>query len=94
MSEDLSKRVRDAAVAGWWTVLIGGIWLTLNWLFLLVILSNEPEWILWLWGKADMAWADVHTIVFWFFGVFKLILFVCVLLSLWLTLWSRRLRRA
>ncbi len=94
MSEDLSKRVRAAAAAGWWTVLIGGIWLALSWLFLLVILSNEPDWMLWLWGRADMSWADVHTIVFWFFGVFKLILFVCVLLSLWLTLWSRRLRRA
>ena len=50
MSDQLAKRVRLAAAAGWWTILIAAIWLTLGWLSTLCLLRNKPDWVLWAWG--------------------------------------------
>jgi hypothetical protein len=44
MSDDLAKRVRSAAVAGWWTVLIGSLFLALQWLASQKLLSAKPQW--------------------------------------------------
>ena len=93
MNETLQKRVRSAAVAGWWTILIAAAWMTLAWLAFLVILNTEPGWLLKLWGGGDLDWPDVQMIVLYFFSVFKLMLFAVVIVVIWLTLWSRRLRR-
>jgi len=96
MNETLQKRVRSAAVAGWWTVLIVAIWMTVAWLALLVILNSKPGWIMWLWGFPDadsLHWRQMRIIVLQFFAVFKLMLFVFVVVVIWLTLWSRRLKR-
>lgn len=87
-------RLRCAVAAGWWTVLIGAVWLTLSWLIWQWILvcpgcANVVEW---LWGGIKMA--DVKPLLFAFFGVFKLILFACVLVSIFLTIWLRKLRKA
>ena len=93
MNESLSNRVRAAAVAGWWTVLIVAVVMTVQWFVLLAIMSAEPGWLLRLWGGGELDWPRVQTILIYFFAVFKLILFTFVIIALWLTLWSRRLKR-
>jgi len=94
MNDSLAQRVRSAAVAAWWTILIAAIWLTVGWLIWLAILSAQPSWLLTLWGRKDMSWEEVHRFVITFLVVFKMILFVCVLLAIWLSLWGQRLKRS
>ena len=94
MNDSLAQRVRAAAVAGWWTILIAVIWLTAAWLAFLAILAARPDWLLVLWGGGKLTWPTVQNITLWFFGAFKLVIFAGVLLTIWLTLWSGRLKRA
>lgn len=89
----LAKRVRAAAVAGWWTILIAAVWMTAGWFVFMAILNARPEWLLKLWGGGDLDWPDVHRIVLQFYAVFKLMLFAVVMVVIWLSLWSRRLKR-
>ena len=88
MSENFAEVVRSAAVAGWWTVLIGAIWLTISWLIWMMILKKKPSWLITLWG-GNLSWDQVQSIMITFMAVAKIILLVFVLLSIWLTLWSR-----
>ena len=94
MSASLAKRTRAAATAGWWTLLIAAIWLTLGWLTSLALLSARPKWLLTLWGGGELTWTTVHTITLGAMAAFKMILLVALLLVIWLTLWSCRLKRA
>ncbi len=93
-SEQLGRKVRAAAVAGWWTVLIAAVVMTVQWFVCLAYLYYKPAWLLSLWGGGELDWPTVHTIVLYFFVVFKLMLFAAVVAALWLTLWARRLKRA
>ena len=87
MSEEFAEIVQAAAVAGWWTVLIGAAWMTVVWLIWRSILKIKPAWILKLWGF-DMDWKEMQRIMIYFMAVFKLILFVCILICIWLSLWA------
>ena len=53
----------------------------------------RPGWILTCCG-GNVTWDTLQTLYLWFFGAIKMLLFVCLILVVWLTLWSRRLRRA
>ncbi len=92
MNEAFEKKVRAAAVAGWWVILIAYALLTVTWAVYLAIVSARPKWLLALWG-GDVSWAFVQTVSLWFLGVFKLFLWVLFLVVLWLTLWARQLRK-
>lgn len=95
MNDSLAKHVRAAAVAGWWTILIAAVWLTLAWVLWLIILATKPDWLLTLWGGGEhLTWATVQTMVLWFFGAFKCVMFVGLWLTIWLSFWSRGLKRA
>jgi hypothetical protein len=48
------KKVRAAAVAGWWVILIGYALLTLIWGVYLVLVSARPEWMRALWGQTSV----------------------------------------
>jgi len=93
MDGNLSKTVRAAAAAGWWTVLIGVVWLTVSWLATLAILSVQPGWVLALWGGGQLTWDRVHTIILYFMAAAKIILFVIVLCTIWLTVLARKLEK-
>ncbi len=88
MSEELAEIIRAAAVAGWWTVLIGVIWLTLSWLIWMQILKAKPAWLIRLWG-GNITWGPVNSIIITFMAVAKVILFVCILARIWLTFRAR-----
>ena len=92
MNDPFEKKVRAAAVAGWWVVLIGCALLLVTWLAYLGIMSARPAWLLAMFGP-DAGWTLVQTISLWFMAVFKLILWLLILVVLWLTLWARQLRK-
>lgn len=86
------KRLRYAVAAGWWTALIGAVWMTLAWGVWLVVSKYAPGFIESLWGgiKAqDAVWVALA-----FFGAAKLILFVWLMVVICLTIWYRKLRSA
>jgi hypothetical protein len=92
MNDPFANKVRAAAVATWWVVLIGYGLLTVVWLVYLAIVTARPAWLLAMWGQA-VTWDLMQTVSLWFLGVFKLFLWFLFLAALWLTRWARQLRR-
>jgi hypothetical protein len=92
MNDVFQMRVRAAAVAGWWTLLIGVVLLLLTWVVYLFAMSHQPAWLMSLWGPG-VSWSFVQTVWFWGMGILKLCLWLAALLVLWLTLWARQLRK-
>ena len=92
MDRTFEMRVRTAATAGWWTLLIGVVFLTLQWILFLLVMSARPAWILSVWG-GGLDWENVRHVWFWGAAVFKLFLWLLALIVLWLTLWARQLRK-
>lgn len=91
-AEEFARRVRCAAVACWWTVLIAAVWLTVAWLAWLLILPNTAlmKSMAALWGGVDPA--SMPQMVVIFFGAFKGIVLVVVLAAIFLSIWARKLR--
>ncbi len=79
--------VRSAAVAGWWTVLIAAIWITIAWLVWRVVIKSKPAWLMKLWGF-DLSWDQVQLAMFYAMAIMKIILFICILICIWLSLWT------
>ena len=46
MNDIFEKRVRAAAVAGWWVVLIALAFIVLQWLIYLAVIHARPAWVL------------------------------------------------
>ncbi len=91
-NHDFENRLRAAAVAGWWVVLIGVTFLVLQWIAYLLVMNGQPVWILSLWGSGA-SWPFVRNVWFWMAAIFKLCLWMLALIALWLTLWARQLRK-
>ena len=97
MNDSFEKKVRAAAVAGWWVVLIGYALLIATWAVYLGLMSDRPVWLLRMWGgdvvNQGLSWEFMQTVSLWFMGVFKLCLWLLFLVVLWLALWARQLRK-
>jgi hypothetical protein len=91
MDDIFEKRVRAAAAAAWWTVLIGFLFLILQWILYLIFTSVQPSWFPRLWGP-ETSWAFVQTVWFWGTAGIKAFLWLLVVVALWLTLWAKQLR--
>lgn len=92
MNDVLEKRVRAAAVAGWWTVLVAVGFVVIQWIAYLLVMSAHPAWML-SWCGPDITWASFQTVWFWTIAILKACVWLLVLVALWLTLWARQLRR-
>ncbi len=92
MNDVFEKRVRAAAVAGWWTLLIAVGFLLIQWIMYLLVTSARPPRLLWMWGP-DTAWSFVQTVWFRSLAIAKICLWPFALAILWLTLWARQLRK-
>ncbi|MFO7900188.1 MAG: hypothetical protein R6V58_14155 [Planctomycetota bacterium] len=94
MADQFTVRVRTAAVATWWAVLIGFIWMAVSFVLWRVVLGScsLTELVQDAWGPGFDA-VTMNRVTLVFFGVFKLILFVWVLLAVYLSLWARGLRQ-
>jgi hypothetical protein len=92
MNDIFEKKVRAAAVAGWWTLLITVAFITLQWVVYLAVMSARPAWLLSMWGPG-MDWTFVQNVWFWAIAVLKFGLWLMALVVIWLTLWARQLRK-
>ena len=92
MNDTFERKVRAAAVAGWWVVLISVAFIVLQWLVYLAIINARPAWFLSMWGP-NLDWGFVQMVWFWAIAIMKFIMWLMVLIALWLTLWARQLRK-
>ena len=92
MNDAFEKRVRAAAVAGWWVVLVVLAFIALQWLVYLAVMHARPTCFLWMWGPY-LDWAFVQMVWFWVIAALKFVFWLLVLIALWLTLWARQLRK-
>lgn len=91
MNDDFERKVRGAGVAGWWTVLASAAVVAAQWVAYLVVMSSRPAWMFSLWGPTS--WPEVQHLWLLATGVLKIFVVVLAMLSLWLTLWARQLRK-
>lgn len=93
MSDNLFEtRVRAAAIAGWWTLLIAFGFLLIIWIAHLLVMSARPSWML-AWFGAGLTWPFIQTVWFWGIAALKFCFWLMAFVVIWLTLWSRRLRK-
>ena len=90
MNDAFQQRLRAAAIAGWWTLLIAVGFLTLVWIIFLVLMSTRPSWYQSLLGPG-VSWEDLQMVGLWAVAIFKMCIWLMALVVLWLTLWSRQL---
>lgn len=93
MNDAFEKKVRAAAVAGWWVVLIAVGYLLFLWIAYLIIIPARPAWVAAMWGPG-IDWPFIQTVWFWGIAAFKFCWWLLVFVVLWLTLWARQLRKA
>jgi hypothetical protein len=98
MNNSFAKKVQAAAIAGWWVIVIAYALLLITWVVYLAIVSSRPAWLLSMWGQGGVAdqgrsWEFMQTVSLWFMGIFKLFIWLLILVVLWLTLWARQLRK-
>ena len=93
MNDVFENRVRAAAIAGWWTVLIAVGFITLIWIIYLVVMSARPAWLLTMWGP-DVDWAFVQRVWFWAIVFLKFVVWLMALAAIWLTLWATAVAEA
>ena len=92
MNDDIGNKVRAAAIAGWWTLLIAVAFITLFWLIYLAVMSARPAWLLSMCGPG-VDWPLVQQAGFWAIVLLKFVLWVMAFVVIWLTLWARQLRK-
>ncbi|MCE5267738.1 MAG: hypothetical protein LLG00_07620 [Planctomycetaceae bacterium] len=92
MNDTFEKRVRAAAVATWWVVLIAVAFVVLQWIVYLAVTTARPAWVLTMWGP-HVDWPFVQIVWFWAIAILKFIIWLAVLVALWLTLWARGMRK-
>ncbi|HUN54133.1 MAG TPA: hypothetical protein VMU29_03155 [Smithella sp.] len=92
MDEILIKKIRTAAVAGWWTLLIAYCVLLIQWFAYLLIISRQPAGYLCLFGEG-VTWPEVRTIWLWGMVAYKLGVAMMLFVVIWLTLWARQLKK-
>lgn len=93
MNDIFEKRVRAAAVAGWWTLLIAVGFLLIQWIAYRLAMSAHPAWLLSLWWGPDTTWPFVQTAWFWGLAIMKICIWPLALVTFWLTLWAKQLRK-
>jgi hypothetical protein len=92
MDEMFIKKVRTAAVAGWWTVLIAYCLLLISWFIYLPIMKIQPEGMVCLLGKG-VTWEEIRTIWLWGMVAYKLSVAMLLFVVIWLTLWAKKLAK-
>ena len=88
------RRLSCAVAAGWWTVLIGMAWMSFGWLIWLLVAQTPSlaTFVESVWGGASI---NVMKQWVWaFFALFKLMLFMIVLATVFLTIWRGKLSQA
>ena len=93
MSDMFEKRVRAAAVAGWWTLLLYVGFLMIQWIVYRLAISVHPAWLLSFWYGPDTTWSLVQAAWFRALLIMKMGVLPLALVTIWLTLWAKQLRK-
>jgi hypothetical protein len=91
MDDLFHKRVRAAAVAGWWTLLVAAIMVLLITSGAAFIFNHRPDWVTRMWP--GVGWDAIQNVGLWMIAIYRVIVWVLVLIVVWLSLWSRKLKR-
>ena len=92
MNDLFTTRVKAAAAAGWWTVLIGIGFNVFLWLAFRHLSDARPQWILGLWGHG----IDYDHLLAMFLRaiiVVRVLVWIMLMVTIWLSLWARQLRK-
>jgi hypothetical protein len=92
MNDVFQQRVKAAAVAGWWTVLVAISFLASVSIVFLVLISARPAWLQFLLGPG-VSWEYVQNVGFWAISIFKMCIWLLALVVVWLTLWANQLEK-
>lgn len=92
MNELFTERVRSAAVAGWWTLLIAWCIIVIQWIAYLLIMAKQQSAVLYLWG-AGFTWPEIRIVWIWAMVAMKLCIAVMLFVVIWLTIWARQLSK-
>ena len=92
MCENFETKIRCAATAGWWTLLVAVGMFLIQWVMYLLVVPLQPGWVLSLWGPGA-TWQEVQSLWFLFIAGFKVCLLSVAFVLVWLTLWARQLRK-
>ncbi len=84
-------KVRAAAIAGWWTLLVAVGMAIVFWVLFLIVSHRPPAWISNLWG--GLSWETIRNVAVWMITVFRLMIWLIFLLVIWLTIWSAGLKK-
>lgn len=90
MHDAFVQRLRTAANAAWWTILIGVTLVLVQWVIYMALMAARPAWVLAMCGP-DVTWSVVANMALWYIGAFKFCLWMMALAATWLSLWTRRL---
>jgi hypothetical protein len=92
MDDTFQSRLQALVKAGWWTLLIGAVFMGFQWIVYLIFMSSRPSWLPVLWGDG-IALNTIQNMWLWGSAVFKLCWWILALIVIWLTLWSRLLKK-
>jgi hypothetical protein len=86
------RRLAAAARAGWWTLLIGAIILTVQFFGYTLVMRCEAFWS-WELGLMNTDATTMNRMVLHYVAAMKGFLLLLLMASIFLSLWARRLRR-
>jgi len=92
MDELFIKKVRTAAVAGWWTLLIAFCILLIQWIAYLLIMAKQPTGVVYLWGQG-VSWPEIRTIWLRAMVAYKFIIAMMLFIVIWLSIWAGQLAK-
>ena len=91
MDNAFRAKVRAAAVAAWWTLLVAIVFIIVQWLGYLLASNVRPAWFLTLCGPG-VTWESLAPVWFNALVLLKATLWPIAIAAVWLTLWARQLR--
>jgi hypothetical protein len=92
MEARFSLKVKSAAVAAWWTILIAFSFILFQWLIYRYFNAHPQGLISVLLGGFD--WQFIRVVWLWSVAVLKLCMWLLLLVTIWLTLWARALAKS
>jgi hypothetical protein len=91
MDELYYKKVRAAAVAGWWTILFAVLLGLIIAGSSMLTLHYKPAWVLSFWS--GVTWNDFQNVILWMIVGYRLTVWAMLLIVIWLSLWAAKLKR-
>lgn len=88
-----STKIRTAASAAWWTLLLATLLISAIWLIYVWMVNQRAAWMQGLWAPG-MTWETVGPYALWGVTVFKVFLWMLLTAAIWLSLWARGLKKA